>query len=171
MRDDEIVSVFRQRNLANIRRDEVYLRVSHLSPRQFNHPFACFDTIHGHSRISPNELGEETSIPLTDNEDAARPPDLPHERDASLLELVPENDRLEPAIRRRDAIEIHRRAMGSRMSGVSKTRSASAVRLSRGRPGAKSSLTSRNALAPRQSQSSQANRQKTAQASAARASA
>ena len=119
--------------------------------------------------MDPEQFREETSVSLAHDENPVRPPDLPDERDPCLLELLPERDRLEPAIMRRDAIEAHRSEKSNTRRGVSRTRSASAVRLSRGRYSETFSLTSKSALAPRQSQSGMANRQKTAKTTAARA--
>jgi len=118
----------------------------------------------------PNEFTKKTSIPLAHDKDTMRRVDFAQERDPRLLKLIAEDDRLELAIRRRDGIEIHRHAKGRMASGVSKTRSASAVRLSRERPVGWFSLTSKIALTPRQSQSGRANRQKNARTAATKAS-
>ena len=143
-----------------------FIRASH--SRQLDHSRARLDAIDRSARVQPNELGKKATIPLTHDEHATRRPDLAEEGEAGPLQSIPENERLEPAIMRRHPIETHRSEKGSASKGVSRTRSASAVRLSRARRGARFSLTSRSALAARQNQSGKAKRQKMAQTSAAK---
>src|SRR6185312_8806327 len=126
-----------------------------------NHACAGFETIDRRLRICPNELSEKAPVSLAHDEDPPRRIDLPNECGARLLQLRTENQRLEPAIMPRDPVEIHRSEKGSAASGVRRTRSARAVRLSRGRWWERFSLTSRKALPARQSQSGQAKCQKT----------
>src|SRR3954453_10231535 len=146
MRHDQVVGIFDDRPRANIRLDKPDRRSSHRPPRQANHTRAPFNAIDRRFGITPNEFSKKASVPLPHHKHAARTLHLSQERQPRSLQLVTENNSLEPAIRRRDEIEIHRRAKGRMANGVRRTRSASAVRLSRERPRARFSLTSKIAL-------------------------
>ena len=133
MRDDQVVGSRFHGCIPHIRMDEMDLRRVYPLPRQLDHTLARFDAIDCRGGMRPNEFGKETSVPLAHDQDPARRMNFPDECSPRLLELIPESQRLEPAIMRRDAVEIHRREKKSAMSGVRSTRSARAVRLSRGR--------------------------------------
>ena len=166
---DQVVVIRRQRQIAEIGLNEINWSGARSLPGERNHSCARLDAIDLRAGVKPDEIGKKTPIPLPCDEDAAGRLDLPNECKSRRLQLRTKSKRLEPAIVRRDAIEAHRIEKSSANSGVSRTRSAKAVRLSRARWCATLSLTSRSALAARQSQSGKAKRQKRAQASAARA--
>ncbi len=167
--DDEVVRIFRQAQIADLRTCETHARVTHSFSRQRDHARTCFDAIDFRVRIRPDEFSEEATVPLAHHQNSPRRAYLPDKSDSRLLELIAENHCLERAIKRRNSIEAHRNENGSASSGVSKTRSARAVRVSRGRRSARFSLTSRSALAPRHNQSGKAKRQAMPQARAATA--
>ena len=96
--------------------------------RQLQHARACIETIHFNSRILAEQFTEKPPIPLAHNERAAWRSDFPETGNSAPLELLAEGDPFQRSIPRRDGIEVHTLAPISTTSGVSKTRSAKAVR-------------------------------------------
>ena len=168
---EQIVAFALQPCLAEIGANELNPAGLDSRARDLDHARARLDTINFRAGVRPDELGEKAAVPLTCHQHPPRRGDLPNERGSRLLEFAPEDERLEPAIMRRDPIEVHRREKSRTASGVSRTRSASAVRLSRARSSERFSLTSSSALTPMQIQSGQAKCQKIPNPIAPRASA
>ncbi|MEY2494332.1 MAG: hypothetical protein QOJ45_824 [Verrucomicrobiota bacterium] len=96
--------------------------------RQRQHPFARVNTLDFHVRMRSKQFGQEPPIPLAHDEDTARVLKFVETRDATTLQNAAERDRFQCPIPRRDGIEAHDAIMRSGMIGVSKTRSARAVR-------------------------------------------
>lgn len=78
--------------------------------------------------MSPNELSKETPVPFADDQDPARTLNFLQESIPGLLQLIPKDESLERTVKRRDPVEAHRSDKGNASKGVSRTRSARAVR-------------------------------------------
>ena len=129
MGHDQIVASLLERELPEIGLNEVHLRPSpEPRTRERNHTRARVHTIDLRPGMYPHELDKETSVAFADDEGPARRFDLPQQREPRLLELIAKNDSLERAIKRRDPVKTHRNEKGSASNGVSRTRSARAVR-------------------------------------------
>jgi len=98
MSHDEIVSAGRQVRGADIFENEANVRRGDPHPGEGDHACAGVEAIDRGVRISPNELSKKTPVPLAHDEHPPRGVDLPHEREARPLQLITENQRLEPAI-------------------------------------------------------------------------
>jgi hypothetical protein len=96
--------------------------------RQSQHALARIQTIDFNSRMAPQKFAKKSSIPLAYDKHALRRRDVPETRDATALEVATEGDPLQRPIPGRDCVEAHAFMINSASSGVSRTRSASAVR-------------------------------------------
>ena len=97
-------------------------------PSQLQHPFTRVDAIDLDPRMEPQQFAKESPIPLTYDKRTLRSGDFSETRDATALEGVTKGDPLQRAIPRRDRVEAHAFMRNSARSGVSRTRSAKAVR-------------------------------------------
>ena len=99
--------------------------------RQLQHPLARVEAIDLDSRMEPQQLTKKSSIPLAHDERATRRGDLFETRSATTLELIAKGDPLQRPVPPREPIEAHAFMTNSASGGVSRTRSANAVRWSR----------------------------------------
>ena len=127
MGHDQVV-IRRQRHIAEIGLKEINWSGARSLPGERNHARTRLDAIDCRGGMDPDELAKEASVSLPCDEDLTRRCDLPNESKSRFLQLPAKSERLEPAIMRRDAIEAHRSEKGKASSGVSRTRSARAVR-------------------------------------------
>src|SRR4051794_1367706 len=97
---------------------------------QLQHSFAPIDAINFEQRLAPQERGEKSSIPLAHDQRATRRTDVIETGHARPLQRVSESDHLQRPIPRRDRIEAHKAITINAAIGVSRTKSASAVRWS-----------------------------------------
>ena len=97
-------------------------------PRQLQHSLARVDAIDLDSRMGPQQFAKKSSIPLAYDERTPRRGDLAETRDATTLEVITKGDPLQRPIPGRERVEAHAFMTKSASSGVSRTRSASAVR-------------------------------------------
>src|SRR3954447_26237144 len=82
--------------------------------------------------MDAQEFAKETAVAFTENQCALRSGNSVDPVCPGLLQRISENNGLNPVIMRRNKIEIHSQLRTSnKMSGVNRTRSASAVRSSR----------------------------------------
>ncbi len=98
--------------------------------RQSQHPRACIEAIDLNVRISAKQLAEKPAIPLAHDQDPARRLDLAETGNATTLKIIPERDPLQSTVPGRDGVEAHAFVISSASKGVSRTRSARAVRRS-----------------------------------------
>ena len=96
--------------------------------RQLQHAAARVEAINFNLRMEPQQLTKKSSIPLAYDKRTLRRCDLAETRDAAALEVATEGDPLQRPIPGRDCVEAHAFMTRSASSGVSRTRSASAVR-------------------------------------------
>ena len=99
--------------------------------RQLQHSLARVDAIDLDSRMEPQPFTKKSSIPLPYDEHTSRRGDLAETRDATALEVITKGDPLQRPIPGRERVEAHAFVTKNASSGVSRTRSASAVRWSR----------------------------------------
>src|ERR1700730_18411010 len=99
--------------------------------RQLQHPLTCVEAIDLDSRMEPQQLAKKSTIPLAHDKCATRRSDLFETSDATTLELIAKGEPLQCPVPRRDRVEVHAFITNSASSGVSRTRSANAVRWSR----------------------------------------
>jgi hypothetical protein len=97
-------------------------------PRQLQHPLARVDAIDLHFRMHPQELAKKSTIPVAYDKRTPRRDDLAETRDPATLKCLTKRDPLQRPIPGRERVEAHACMTGSASSGVSRTRSASAVR-------------------------------------------
>ena len=97
-------------------------------PRQLQHSLARVDAIDLDSRMDPQQFAKKSSIPLAYDERTPRRDDLAETGDAATLEVITKGDPLQRPIPGRERVEAHAFMTRSASSGVSRTRSASAVR-------------------------------------------
>ena len=129
MGHDQIVAILLEGELPQICLHEVDLGpCAQPRARERDHARARFEAIDLRPGMHPNELCQKTPIPFADDQHPARRWEVANERQPRLLELIAKNEPLERAIKGRDPIETHRSKKGSASKGVSKTRSARAVR-------------------------------------------
>ena len=103
-------------------------RSQHALPSQFEHSFAAIDAIDPDQRVPLKKCGEKPSIPLAYDQGAVRRTDRVEIRNPRTLQRVSKSDRFQRPVPGRDRIEAHKADAISTTIGVSKTRSASAVR-------------------------------------------
>ena len=96
--------------------------------RQAQHSFARVEAIDFDIRMRAKQFDQEPPIPLAHDQGTAWVSQFAETRDAATLQNAAERDCLQRSIPRRDGIEAHKAATMSGMIGVSKTRSARAVR-------------------------------------------
>jgi hypothetical protein len=96
--------------------------------RQLQHPVARVDAINLDLRMEPQQFAKKSSIPLAYDERTSRRGDFSETCDATTLELITKGDPLQRPIPGRKRVEAHAFMRNSASSGVSRTRSASAVR-------------------------------------------
>jgi hypothetical protein len=96
--------------------------------RQLQHPLARVEAIDLDSRMEPQQFTKKSSIPLAYDKHTMRRGDLAKKRDATTLEVITKGDPLQRPIPRRERVEAHAFMTNSVSSGVSRTRSAIAVR-------------------------------------------
>src|ERR1041384_6146730 len=96
--------------------------------RELEHPLASIDAINLKRGMRCEQFAQEPSVPLAHDESAPRRTDFAETSDARSLEGIPKCDCLQRPIPRRDGIEAHNATTISAITGVSRTRSASAVR-------------------------------------------
>ncbi len=118
--------MLKKRNAMN----PIRIRSENVPSRQLEHSLTAIHAIDSDQRLALKKCCQKSSIPLTYDKCAARRTDVVETCDPSLLQRVPERDRFERAIPGRDGIEAHNAAQTSARTGVSRTRSASAVRWS-----------------------------------------
>ena len=134
MGDDQVVAILRWAPRGDVivektnARDAIGRCLFDAFARQLQYSFARVEAIHFDGWMAPKQFTEESSVPLTYNERAARDGDFRETGNATPLELVAEGDPFQRSIPRRDGIEAHALAPISTTSGVSRTRSARAVR-------------------------------------------
>lgn len=97
-------------------------------PGQLQHPRACIHTIDLDSRMEPQQFTKKPSIPLAHNQGTPRSRDLSETRHAATLEVMTKGDPFQRPIPRRDRVEAHAFMTKRISNGVSRTRSARAVR-------------------------------------------
>ena len=97
-------------------------------PRQSQHTLARIDAIDLDSGMRPQELAKKSSIPLPYDKRTPRRGDLAETRDPATLKCLTKRDPLQRPIPGRERVEAHACMTRSASSGVSRTRSASAVR-------------------------------------------
>ncbi len=108
MGDDQIIALRWKCRGAKIGLEKLHARIPHARVRQREHAGARIEAFHLQLGLRAEQLLEETSVALTGEESATRARGLPNECAARRLQLLPEGERFEPAIMRRDPIEIHR---------------------------------------------------------------
>jgi len=117
---------------------------------KLQHSFTRIDAVDLDLRMDAEQFAKEAAITFADNQRPPRTRNLVDPIDSGSLQGVPKDDGLDPTIVRRDRIEAHKIfSTTSNASGVSRTRSARAVRSSRD-TGARCSAASNAALKPRQ---------------------
>jgi len=107
MRHDEIVTIFFERRLKNVRADKLRALIPYPRASQLDHARTRINTIHPQCSMLVQQLREKAPIPLAHHERAPRRADLPNERKAGLLQLIAKNNSLQQPIKWRDAIEAH----------------------------------------------------------------
>ena len=100
-------------------------------PRQLQHPLTGIEAIDLHFRMKPQQFAKEPPVPLAHDQRTPRCGDFAQASDATALEIITKGDPLQRPIPRRQRVEAHAFMTSSASNGVSKTRSASAVRSSR----------------------------------------
>src|SRR3954467_9576473 len=93
-----------------------------VTARQIEHALAVVDTIDSNQRLACKKRSQESSVPFSQDERPARRTNFAETRDASLLQRVPESNRLKRPVPGRDGIEAHNVVTSSATRGVSKTR-------------------------------------------------
>ena len=96
--------------------------------RQLQHALTRVQAIYFNGRMHTDQLAKKSSIPLAYDERAARPGNFSETRNSAALELAAEGDPFQRPIPRRDRVKAHALAPISTTSGVTRTRSARAVR-------------------------------------------
>jgi hypothetical protein len=96
--------------------------------RQAQHALARIETIDLNSGMEPQQFAKESPIPLAYDQRTPRRRDVAETRDATALKIVTKCDPLQRPIPGRDCVEAHAFMINNAIRGVSKTRSASAVR-------------------------------------------
>lgn len=152
---DQIVVIFRRCPIRDVTMQKANLigaiRLFTLNSlaRQLEHPFARVNAVNLHAWISPEQFAKEPPIPLAHYEGTARRLNFSETGHAGLLQRVPKRDLFQRQIPAPNGIETHKAIMSRRTIGVSRTRSASAVRASLPRLFAPAwSKARRTALAP-----------------------
>ena len=135
MGDDQIVAVARhpRHNIVLKKRHATYLarnRPQNALPSQVEHSFAAIDAIDLDQRLALKKRSQKSPVPLTHDQNPARRTDSVETSDASPLQCVSESDCFQRPVPRRDRIKAHNAVRISNRIGVSRTRSASAVRSS-----------------------------------------
>lgn len=97
-------------------------------PRQLQHALACIHAIDINSRMPPQQFAKKSSIPLPDDKRTLWGQDIVETGDSAMLEMIAERDPLQRPIPGSDRVEAHALKATNASSGVSKTRSAMAVR-------------------------------------------
>ena len=154
MGDDQIIPVVRRprSDVVVKKRHPAYLVGSGLQnpfPGQSEHSLAAIDAVDSDQWLAAKKRGEKSSIPLAHDQGAARGTDRIKTSNPGTLQGVPENDGFQRPVPRRDRIKAHNADAMSTTIGVSKTRSASAVRRS-SLPSIRLSHPTNSALAPAQ---------------------
>ena len=116
----------KERNATN----RTWVRLQNSLLRQIEHLLAAIHAIDSDQRSVLKKCAQKSSIPLTHDEGTARRTDLVETGDPRLLQCVPERDGFERPIPGRHSIEAHNSARMKPATGVSRTRSARAVRSS-----------------------------------------
>ena len=100
--------------------------------REGRHSRARIDTVDVDLWMNAQQFAKETPIAFAKDQRPLRAWDLPDPKNAGALEGPAERDGFKPSVRAGDAIEGHKSfAPSTNASGVSRTRSARAVRSSR----------------------------------------
>ena len=102
--------------------------IFHALSRQLQHPLARVDAVDLDSRMEPQQFTKKSTVPLAYDKRTSRGRDLAETRNATTLEGVTKGDPLQRSIPGRERVEAHVFMTNSASSGVSRTRSASAVR-------------------------------------------
>lgn len=97
-------------------------------PRQSQHPVACVYTIDLNSRMEPQQFREKSPIPLPDDQRTSRSRNFSETGNTTSLERITKSDPLQRPIPGGERVEAHAVMTTNTSSGVSRTRSASAVR-------------------------------------------
>jgi hypothetical protein len=109
MRHNQVIAGRAKSDATNVAFDEIHSLARQSFFRKSNHSTARFHAIDFCTRILPNEFSEESPVPFSNDENAVRRRDFSEEGDPRYLKSPSKDDGLEPAIMRRDAIEIHPR--------------------------------------------------------------
>jgi hypothetical protein len=134
VRDHEIVLMLRwtPRCYVVMQKTDTFSTITQLIfdafPRQLQHSLARVDAINLDSRKESQQFTKKSSIPLAYDKDTSRGGDLAQTRHPTTLEIITKGDPLQRPIPRRECVEAHAFMTNSASSGVSRTRSASAVR-------------------------------------------